>query len=462
MAGFIDNSGRRGSSLPDPQSINKQNAPIKKRVIKSSPNKKKNNVKRLQSTVTANGGKRSQGIYNGKKLEDPTIITPPKTNSKRSKNNNSNNTPKHSKSGTARHTRPKNDTRKSSAPVSNKKTTRKNNNTVANKTDVNKKRKTTQNKTIQHDNTTIKNNRGPQEFPVVRTTSLNSSATPQEIEKIGNFNKAKNNKDNKKTTHKEKDKKEGYWEKRKRLKKEREERKLSEQKKREEQKERLKKNEEKQQNLTISDIEKSLEKENNTTDAKENNVESSSQQKLSHENSDTKETVISKDNSSKKKKKKKKKVFGKIIGIWSVLLVIAACVIGPWGYYEWTQASINKERDAAYQEGFRDSTDAPTINNVLKVSEQDLSKLISSAPGASFPNNPVLERYTLDGWAIPGGSETHGRAKVSMCYTGEGISERKKASAYLVSDNANSENPNWSVDSVVVTGDNCTVGESAK
>ena len=49
-----------------------------------------------------------------------------------------------------------------------------------------------------------------------------------------------------------------------------------------------------------------------------------------------------------------------------------------------------------------------------------------------------------------------------MCYTGEGITERKKASAYLVSDNANSEHPNWSVDSVIVTGDNCTVGESAK
>lgn len=89
MAGFIDNSGRRGSSLPDPQSINKRSTPIKKRVIKNTPNKKKNNIKRLQSTVTANGGKRSQGIYNGKKIENPTTVAKPvKNNSKRSKNNN--------------------------------------------------------------------------------------------------------------------------------------------------------------------------------------------------------------------------------------------------------------------------------------------------------------------------------------------------------------------------------------
>ena len=133
MAGFIDNSGRRGSSLPDPQSINKRSTPIKKRVIKNTPNKNKNNIKRLQSTVTANGGKRSQGIYNGKKIENPTTIAKPvKNNSKRSKNNNGNNSRNHVKSGTESNVSRKN--------------TIKNNNTALPK---NHKKKTQQKKDIQ-------------------------------------------------------------------------------------------------------------------------------------------------------------------------------------------------------------------------------------------------------------------------------------------------------------------------
>ena len=399
MAGFIDNSGRRGSLLPDPQSINKRSTPIKKRVIKNTPNKNKNNIKRLQSTVTANGGKRSQGIYNGKKIENPTTVAKPiKNNSKRSKNNNT------------------------ALPKNHKKKTQQKN---TNHTSQQKKKSSFNN-----------------------PSSLRSTASTQELEKINNFNKEKKKAD---SNYNSKHRKEGYWEKRKRLKREKQEKKRIEQKKREEQKERLKKNEESHNNLTINDIDKTVKQDSDNKD-------------FNHENTDSKETVIEKDTPVKKKKKnkKKRKIFGKFIGVWSIVLIIAACIIGSWGHYEWTQASINKERDAAYQDGVDNSTDTPTISNVLKIPEQDLSNLIASSPGASFPDNPVLERYTLDGWTIPGGSETHGRAAVSMCYTGEGITERKKASAYLVSDNANSEHPNWSVDSVIVTGDNCTVGESAK
>ena len=69
--------------------------------------------------------------------------------------------------------------------------------------------------------------------------------------------------------------------------------------------------------------------------------------------------------------KKKKKIFGKFIGVWSILLIIAACIIGSWGHYEWTQASINKERDAAYQDGVNNSTDTPTVKSVLKIQEQE-------------------------------------------------------------------------------------------
>lgn len=426
MAGFIDNSGRRGSSLPDPQSINKRSTPIKKRVIKNTPNKNKNNIKRLQSTVTANGGKRSQGIYNGKKIENPTTIAKPvKNNSKRLKNNNGNNSRNHVKSGTESNVSRKNTIKNNDAalPKNHKKKTQ---------------QKTTNHNTTQQKKTSSFNN----------PSSLRSTASTQELEKINNFNKEKKKTD---SSSNAKHKKEGYWEKRKRLKREKQERKRIEQKKREEQKERLKKNEDSHNNLTINDIDKTVKQDSDNKD-------------FSHENTESKETVIEKDSPVKKKKKnkKKKKIFGKFIGVWSILLIIAACIIGSWGHYEWTQASINKERDAAYQDGVDNSTDTPTINNVLKIPEQELSDLISSSPGASFPNNPVLERYTLDGWTIPGGSETHGRAAVSMCYTGEGITERKKASAYLVSDNANSEHPNWSVDSVIVTGDNCTVGESAK
>lgn len=429
MAGFIDNSGRRGSSLPDPQSINRHNTPIKKRVVKkSSPNKKKNNIRKLQSTVTANGGKRSQGIYNGRKIEDSTVSVPVRNNSKRLNNKTGTSTHNHSKDKAVGHVAPKNTTRKNTQQV-----------------DKNNKTKS------EHSRKTTSNSQQKKEKNTKNSVPVNSSASIKEAEKINNFNKEKNNqknKENKEKTSVAKHKKEGYWEKKKRLKKEKQEKKENEQKKREEQRERLKKNEENKQNLTISDVDKEVEKENKNKD-------------FSHENTDSKETVI-KTNKNKKKLKKKRKIFGKFVGVWSVLIIIAACVIGSWGHYEWTQASINKERDAAYQDGVNDSTDTPTVKSVLKIQEQDLSNLIASAPGASFPNNPVLERYTLNGWTIPGGNETHGRAEVSMCYTGEGITERKKASAYLVSDNANSEHPNWSVDSVMVTGDNCTVGESVK
>lgn len=156
------------------------------------------------------------------------------------------------------------------------------------------------------------------------------------------------------------------------------------------------------------------------------------------------------------------KPFRVFMTTWFVLLVIGASIIGSWGYTVIKDASIGKERDIAYQAGYNDASDIATVDSVVRVPENDLSRMIIEAPGASFPANPILSRYTLDGWTIPGGNENHGRAQLSMCYTGDGITGHKKASAFLVTDNANAEIPNWSVDSVSVTGDNCSIEEGKK
>ena len=435
MAGFIDNSGRKRPSLPDPQSINKHSTPIKKRAVKNNPHKNRKSIQRLQSAVSANGGKRSQGVYNGRKLQDPATPQPAKSNSQRLNNKSGTKTPKRSTSrsegrtaykNNGSHNTPKRPTRKKTSP---------------DKSTAKKSQSSTQSAfTKRPQSSTTKKSSSD-------SVSLQSTPTTQEFKKIDNFNKKKDEKKEQENKEKKnnvaKHKKDSVWEKRRKSKERKKYKEYQENKKREEQRKRLEKNENNNQPLTIKDADKQVQE-------KDNSVQ------LDHTNTSQPETVIS----STKPKKKKRKVFKKFIGIWGVLLVVSACTIGSWGYYEWIQASLNKERDAAYKDGVRDTTDVPTIDNIVKMPKQDLSNLITSAPGASFPNNPVLERFTLNGWTVPGGNESYGRAEISMCYTGEGITESKNASAYLVSDNADSEHPHWSVDSVTVTGDKCSVNSN--
>ena len=82
--------------------------------------------------------------------------------------------------------------------------------------------------------------------------------------------------------------------------------------------------------------------------------------------------------------------------------------------------------------------------------------MMIGAPGARFPANPIITDHKVIGWTEPGGSEKNGSVEIEACYIGDGVDKKLKSTAYLVSDDVTVTNPIWSVDSVSVTGENCS------
>lgn len=158
----------------------------------------------------------------------------------------------------------------------------------------------------------------------------------------------------------------------------------------------------------------------------------------------------------KKKKQKKQRTFlGKTAIALIPVTVSVVAIVGAVGFGVYKDISVTKESDIAYKQGAEDATGTPDVESVIKIPDENLKGLITNAPGASFPANASLTNMELTGWTEPGGTIDEGKASLSMCYTGDGIDEPLKASAFLVSDNASAETPQWGADSVSVTGDSC-------
>lgn len=157
----------------------------------------------------------------------------------------------------------------------------------------------------------------------------------------------------------------------------------------------------------------------------------------------------------KKKSRKKIRIFSRFAGTWVILLVVASASLWCYGYTTWKNAEISKIERASYDDGRESVLTAPDVSNVLKVPEQKIIDLVTTAPGAKFPAHPVISDIKLRGWSIPGGNESKGFADIKMCYTGDGVDKMLTATAYLISDNAHDKTPSWNVDSVALTGNPC-------
>lgn len=148
---------------------------------------------------------------------------------------------------------------------------------------------------------------------------------------------------------------------------------------------------------------------------------------------------------------RKRKVFKFLTSFWAVLLVITATVLGGYGYKVWTDSEMSKVEDDAYALGVSSSGVQPDISSVMKMDSAGLQSLITTAQGVNLPPNPVLSNYSLAGWNIPGGNNKEGKTEVSFCYMGDGIQGSLKGSAFFFTPDAQSTNPQWTVDTVALT-----------
>lgn len=162
-------------------------------------------------------------------------------------------------------------------------------------------------------------------------------------------------------------------------------------------------------------------------------------------------------------KRKHKVPFWRIfVNVWFFLILIAMVVLGAITYVWWQNMSLDKEKSAAYQEGYVNAYAEPEMDTVVRNSEEELNNLILNTPGNGYPMNTTLSDYHLVGWSSPGGVEEHGRANLTVCYTGDGVPDKLLSHVYLVSDNANAQHPVWHVDSIDVTGNPCKVEVNKK
>lgn len=161
-------------------------------------------------------------------------------------------------------------------------------------------------------------------------------------------------------------------------------------------------------------------------------------------------------------KKRKKPVFLIFVNIWVFLIVVAIIALTALGFVWWNNTSLDKQKSIAYNQGYQNAFDKPTVENVVRNSAADISDLILSTPGNGYPSNAVLSDFYLEGWTTPGGNEGHGRANIAVCYTGDGVNEALQSYVYLVSDNSGAQHPKWSVDSIHVTGDKCVPQKEGK
>lgn len=153
---------------------------------------------------------------------------------------------------------------------------------------------------------------------------------------------------------------------------------------------------------------------------------------------------------------RKKKIFKFFTSLWTVLLIIAATVLCGYGYKVWTDSELSKEKDEAYALGVSTSGVDPDISSVMKLDSGQLQNLVVNAQGVTMPDKAVLSNYSLVGWSIPGGNNTEGKTEVSFCYSGEGVRGTLQGSAFFFTPDAQSTNPEWTVDTVALTQVPCS------
>lgn len=155
------------------------------------------------------------------------------------------------------------------------------------------------------------------------------------------------------------------------------------------------------------------------------------------------------------KKKKKTGAFRKFAFTWLGLIVVGGACAGAFGYSVNLANEQQKVESQAYQRGVNDTEEKPSIENIVRISEGDITELIKSSPGASLPANPKLEKYELTGYSKPGGTEKKSTAELGFCYSGDGVDKPLRGSAYLVTDNGQESKPTWVVDMISLTGEPC-------
>lgn len=155
------------------------------------------------------------------------------------------------------------------------------------------------------------------------------------------------------------------------------------------------------------------------------------------------------------KTKKKMGFFSFVMANWFFAILSASVALAGFGYYIYLDASQEKETTAAYNQGVRDATSEDTIESVMKKDAQQVKDMIVEAARGSFPEDVKTADIIMDGWTVPRGNQNYGRVDISMCFTGKDIEGSKVAKANFISNNANSTDPQWMVDAVAITQENC-------
>lgn len=153
--------------------------------------------------------------------------------------------------------------------------------------------------------------------------------------------------------------------------------------------------------------------------------------------------------------KRKFSPFKAVMNTWALILVCGIVGLAGYGYTVHLDAQQQKVKDQAYDKGRNDATNQPTVESITKLNNDELGGMVLASSADSFPNDAEFSNYTLDSWTTPGGKETYGRVDVSLCYTGEGMDDKKKAVVNLVTNDANSQKPHWMVDAVSLRQDSC-------
>lgn len=162
------------------------------------------------------------------------------------------------------------------------------------------------------------------------------------------------------------------------------------------------------------------------------------------------------------KTKKKMGFFSFVMANWFFAILSASVALAGFGYYIYLDSAQEKETTAAYNQGVRDATSEDTIESVMKKDTQQVKDMIIEAARGSFPEDVKTADIIMDGWTVPRGNQNYGRVDISICFTGKDIEGSKVAKANFISNNANSTDPQWMVDAVAITQENCWSQNKAK
>lgn len=148
-------------------------------------------------------------------------------------------------------------------------------------------------------------------------------------------------------------------------------------------------------------------------------------------------------------------MFSIATGMWAIILAVAASGVFAYGYTVWKDNEVGKLENEAYIAGSEAATGSKTTSDVVRLSDQEITELLTSSPVSHFPPNPTVEDYKVTGWQTPGGELSQGAVKLSFCYRGDGVEENKQGQALLNSQNAQSPKPEWKVENLSLTGEKC-------